>query len=293
MASSLSTIQSWISQMPGGNGIQVIATDQLVVEDAVNWVRPAINPETLVFLQYTSGSTSAPKGVMGSEADASIQAMASHYLAQVRSVQAQGPYLLGGWSMGGVVAFEMARQLQLAGEQAEVFLIDSLAPGFSPEQNLKERTLDERTLLDYFVQDLEGISGKKLGLSGKEFQELEVTDAASSILEQLRRQGITTGDIEQQDLLALFHTFRDNLKALLGYNPMPIAGSLTLIRSSSTGREQNDISLGWSDLALGRFEMHEIEGDHYSIVTGADVNLLAALLEQKFGLQVREYYSTS
>jgi thioesterase domain-containing protein len=172
----------------------------------------------------------------------------------------------------------MARQLQLAGEQAEAFLIDSLAPGLNP----MEQTLDERTLLDYFVQDLEGISGKKLGLSGKEFQELEVADAASSILEQLRKQGITTGEIELQDLLALFHTFRDNLKALLDYSPMPIAGSLTLIRSSSTGREQNDSSLGWSDLALGRFEMHEIEGDHYSIVTGADVNLLAALLEQKF-----------
>jgi amino acid adenylation domain-containing protein len=213
-----------------------------------------------------------------SEDSASIQAMASHYLAEARSVQAQGPYLLGGWSMGGVVAFEMARQLQLAGEQAEVFLIDSLAPGLKPV----EQTLDERTLLDYFVQDMEGISGKKLGLSGKKFQELEIADAASSILEQLRKQGITADEIEQQDLLALFHTFRDNLKALLGYSPMPIAGSLILIRSSSTGREQNDSFLGWSDLALGRFEMHEIEGNHYSIVTGADVNLLAALLEEKF-----------
>jgi amino acid adenylation domain-containing protein len=213
-----------------------------------------------------------------SEDSASIQAMASHYLAEVRSVQAQGPYLLGGWSMGGVVAFEMARQLELAGEQAETFLIDTLAP----DLNRIQQPLDERTVFDYFVQDLESISGKKLKPSSKGFQELDVAEAASSILEQLRKQGITTGEIEQQDLLALFHTFRDNLKALLGYSPMPIAGSLTLIRSSSTGREQNDSFLGWSDLAPGRFEMHEIEGNHYSIVTGADVNLLAALLEEKF-----------
>ena len=213
-----------------------------------------------------------------SEGRASIEAMASHYLTSVRSVQAQGPYLLGGWSMGGVVAFEMARQLQSYGEQAEVFLIDSVAP----DVKLKEQAPDDHALLNYFLQDLEGISGKKLGISGEEFKRLEIAEAASSILEQLRKQGIVPAEIDQQDLLALFHTFRDNLKALHGYSPMPIAGSLTLIRSSSSGREQNDSSLGWSDLALGRFEVHEIEGNHYSIVTGADVNLLAALLEQKF-----------
>ncbi len=64
MATSLPTIQNWVSRMPGSNGIQVIATDQIAAENASNWVRPAINPESLAFLQYTSGSTSAPKGVM-------------------------------------------------------------------------------------------------------------------------------------------------------------------------------------------------------------------------------------
>jgi amino acid adenylation domain-containing protein len=64
MAASLSTIQNWVALMPGGNGIQVIATDQIAAENADDWVRPAINSGSLAFLQYTSGSTSAPKGVM-------------------------------------------------------------------------------------------------------------------------------------------------------------------------------------------------------------------------------------
>jgi amino acid adenylation domain-containing protein len=209
---------------------------------------------------------------------AGIEAMAAHYLESVRSAQAQGPYLLGGWSMGGVVAFEMARQLQREGEQAEVLLIDSIAPRLDPQQPVP----DDRALLTYFIQDLEGVSGKTLGLSGEEARKMKIEEAISSILEQLHRQGVVPAEVGQQELLALFHIFLHNLKALLGYGPMPFAGPLTLIRSSSTSREQNDPSLGWSSLALGRFETHEIEGDHYSIVTGADVHLLAALLEQKF-----------
>ena len=51
--------------------------------------------------------------------------MASDYLAEVRRVQPEGPYLLGGFSGGGLTAYEMARQLLAAGE--EVALLALLA----------------------------------------------------------------------------------------------------------------------------------------------------------------------
>ncbi len=59
----------------------------------------------------------------------SLEAMAAAYLRDVREQQPRGPYLLGGYSMGGVVAFEMARQLEAGGEAAALLvLIDSFAP---------------------------------------------------------------------------------------------------------------------------------------------------------------------
>lgn len=59
----------------------------------------------------------------------SLEAMAAAYLCGVRAQQPHGPYLLGGYSMGGVVAFEMARQLEACGEHAELLvLVDSFAP---------------------------------------------------------------------------------------------------------------------------------------------------------------------
>ncbi|HEX3528888.1 MAG TPA: amino acid adenylation domain-containing protein, partial [Thermoanaerobaculia bacterium] len=59
----------------------------------------------------------------------SIEEMAARYLAEVRCVQPQGPYRLGGWSMGGLVAFAMARQLAAEGQAPELLaLIDTLPP---------------------------------------------------------------------------------------------------------------------------------------------------------------------
>jgi len=58
-----------------------------------------------------------------------VEQMASHYLAELRSVQPTGPYFLGGWSFGGLVAYEMARQLEQRGEKvAFLVLFQTICP---------------------------------------------------------------------------------------------------------------------------------------------------------------------
>ncbi|HKG13541.1 MAG TPA: amino acid adenylation domain-containing protein, partial [Pyrinomonadaceae bacterium] len=65
----------------------------------------------------------------GQEPHTDVEAMAADYVEGLRSVQPTGPYRLGGWSLGGVVAFEMAQQLQRRGESVSLLaLIDSVAP---------------------------------------------------------------------------------------------------------------------------------------------------------------------
>jgi len=58
-----------------------------------------------------------------------VETIAAHYLSQLRTVQAEDPYFLGGYSFGGTVAFEMAQQLEAKGEKvALLFILDSLSP---------------------------------------------------------------------------------------------------------------------------------------------------------------------
>jgi thioesterase domain-containing protein/acyl carrier protein len=59
----------------------------------------------------------------------SIEKMAAYYVREVRTVQAKGPYFLGGYCIGGMVAFEMAQQLQKQGQEvALVVLLDPVNP---------------------------------------------------------------------------------------------------------------------------------------------------------------------
>jgi thioesterase domain-containing protein len=69
----------------------------------------------------------------------SLEAMAAAYLHDVRTFQPSGPYSLGGYSMGGVIAFEMARQLEACGEQVGLLvMIDAFAPHQAHTKNIAE-----------------------------------------------------------------------------------------------------------------------------------------------------------
>jgi hypothetical protein len=69
------------------------------------------------------------KGLDGKEEPfTSITDMAAHYITEIRSVQPQGPYFIGGTCTGGVVAYEMAQQLVSQGEQVTLAIMESWHP---------------------------------------------------------------------------------------------------------------------------------------------------------------------
>jgi aspartate racemase len=58
-----------------------------------------------------------------------VEEMAAHYIKEMRSVQPKGPYLIGGWCFGGVVAYEIAQQLKSVGEQVDLLVMFNAPSG--------------------------------------------------------------------------------------------------------------------------------------------------------------------
>jgi len=79
-----------------------------------------------------------------------IEEMAAHYIAEMRTVQPRGPYLLAGWCFGGLVVFEMAQQLRRAGEKVEMLAMFN-APS-APEYEYRASAADSRPVAERLTE---------------------------------------------------------------------------------------------------------------------------------------------
>lgn len=171
----------------------------------------------------------------------SLEAMAQGYLADVRRVQPRGPYCLGGWSLGGVVAFEMARLLKEQGEAvAFLGLIDSVTPQALERLGLAEAAAGT---VDQDVQAVLAASGA-------------ATDAA--LRDRLRATAEAHG--------RLFRAHR----------PRPCEAPAVLLRAAE-GPAAADAS-GWRELALGGLSVTTVPGDHYGVLASPGLEACAAAI---------------
>ena len=212
------------------------------------------------------------QGLSGTEAPhQKIEAMASDYIESVREIQADGPYLLGGWSMGGVVAFEMARQLEERGQQVDALvLIDSRNPR-----------------LDADLLQMNGFNFESfayhIGLPfdhrlNNEFL-LSLDDPLAFLLEQARSASALPLDVDLRQIRRLFDVFSANVEALRCYVPRPRAARMTLLRAGKQKRGLVwDTKLGWSGLATEGVEVYEVPGGHFTIMRPPHVQHLAERL---------------
>ncbi len=203
-----------------------------------------------------------------------IEDMAAYYVAAMQTIQPQGPYHIGGWSLGGVVAFEMAQQLHSCGHKVALLaLIDSYAPIaiYKPEQ------MSQAMLLSSFAKDLGGLLGQELSVSVEQLQPLELDAQLNHILEQANMVNLLLPEVGLQQLRQLFRVFQSNLEAMYRYRLQPYSGRMTLLcASEQVVAVTPDPNHGWGELAFGGLETHTIPGNHYTIVRS---QVLAELLK--------------
>lgn len=205
-----------------------------------------------------------------------VPSMATYYLSEVRRVQPHGPYFLGGYSFGGVVAFEMAHQLHAAGQEvALLVLFDSDQP--------RRYSVAHRIKL--------GLQGRTLSAPGENLQSLlrRTWGKLTSLL--VKRLQNAQGSLHQPKLLEEGSAFTppsavqlvqmSNLHALSIYQLRPYPGPVTLFRAEiPDDGSPRLVDNGWSRFAGGGFELHHIPGEHQEIFAQPHVQVLAKILDE-------------
>jgi amino acid adenylation domain-containing protein len=204
-----------------------------------------------------------------------IEDMAACYLRALREVQPHGPYFLIGHSSGGLVAFEMARQLQAQDQEVGlVALLDGFADSYSmplPARLARRARIQLRRIwrnargfsqvrgwdrLDYI-----GRKTRNLARQGKSrmWQALAIRDEGQ-MRDALR-------DVEESARLAESR-----------YVPQVYAGRVTLFRAAQRSPD-HDPQEGWKEIAAGGVDVHDVPGAHLSILSEPNVGILAKELK--------------
>lgn len=179
-----------------------------------------------------------------------IEAMAAHYIKEIRAVKPHGPYLLGGYCMGGSIAYEAAQQLQAAGEHVALLaLFDTL--------NWQKVELTRGSRLSYVVQRLLFHAAAVMSLdvgSKQRFLDGKIADLWNRIpvwkgkfLSRLKRGPADGGT----SAMLLAQVWKTNDDASRSYVPRRYLGLVTDFRPTRQYSMFNKPGLKWEHLAQG------------------------------------------
>jgi amino acid adenylation domain-containing protein len=201
-----------------------------------------------------------------------IEDMAACYVEALRTVQPHGPYQLGGWSLGGVVAFEMARQLRQQGEAVELLALIDPTPVETERDGLELE--DPAQVAALFVRDQARLAGEDAWMPESGEQEAVLRE----LLERGHRTGLLPREMGLEQLRPLFEVFASNLRALQRYRHAPLDARIVVLRASESEGWERAPDLGYAPLAGQGLEVIDVPGDHYGVLRAPHVQKVAELL---------------
>jgi thioesterase domain-containing protein len=203
----------------------------------------------------------------------SIESLAAVYVAELRRTVPDGPYMLGGYSSGASIAYEMAQQLTAAGDEvAMVALLDSGLPNNRRAIAGGPRPIAEwvQNLLWWLVDDFKHARRADLVLRLRSKATLLAVKLAT--FRGLGWLPHRQPDIRDRLGIPFFSEewvgfLEDHVKSLMAYVPRAYPGRVTLFRARTQPLFRlHERDLGWGRMARGGVDVHIIPGSHESIL---------------------------
>lgn len=219
------------------------------------------------------------------EPPGALEALARRYARELRLRQPRGPYLLGGWSLGGAVAFEMARDLEQAGEAVALLAIFDTVPGGARldvgEHASSGADEDNARWLLAIATYVERLWGLALGVGEGDLAGLTGEAQMQLFLERLRHAGLLRGESTLAQVRRLVRVLRVNSRAWSAYAPRPLGTRLTLFRAEDQTDAVLDETMGWGALSSAPIDVQVVPGDHISLLAEPHVRVLARHLQAR------------
>lgn len=167
--------------------------------------------------------------------DTSVKAMAAHYLEAIRKQSLTGNFVFAGWSMGALVAYEMAVQLHKAENKiSQVIVLDQKAPEPEHQLNPTTATVTPIERLTVFAGKVEQLIGSSVNINKDVLEKLTSVEQSELFLKQFKKHNIVPEDIETKE----FHGFLEKMilhnELTMDYKAEKYNGSVLLIKADDS-----------------------------------------------------------
>jgi amino acid adenylation domain-containing protein len=208
-------------------------------------------------------------------AQTSVEEMAVHYIAALRAFQPHGPYFLGGHSLGGWVAYEMAQRLIRVGEDVPlVAIIDTAVPPTGPSRDTSD--WDEARWIYELARRIGELLNPDLDLTVDALRAFLPEQQLDHFKQALSGAGLFPGDAGTDYLRNVLNLFKahSQIRYNLPRKPLPVRIALLRTSQDPAGLAANaGPSWGWSDVA--DVDVHIVPGEHLSALRPPHVRVLA------------------
>ncbi|MFJ6675669.1 amino acid adenylation domain-containing protein [Actinosynnema sp. NPDC091369] len=220
----------------------------------------------------------APGPDSGQEVPTEVEDFAVRYVEEVRRVQPHGPYVLGGWSSGAVIAAHVAHKLELGGDRvSRLFVFDSPAPMPAPE-------VDPVSMLLWFLEDLDmgfladdATADERAALLAA--AEPDRLGAGLELLERRTGRSVAVDEAHLRNTYAVFtgvvHACRRHKPAVIGADVLVVRAADGAVSEFADHPHAADADWGWRTLTTGTATGVALPGTHYTLLTDRHVTPVA------------------